>query len=113
MARYAGVFVRPQDGMSCARDDRCFNPKNGSLTPDDFRLRETSTSGKLYRDKTCIVCRRKLDRELKRQRDYNKRRADGLIEPRKIKPFDWSQFDGLAWDVRAANDVLKRLVISL
>lgn len=110
MANKAHINIKTQGGMTCARQEKCFNPNNGALLIEDFNLKGE------YRDKTCSYCSRKLDRELKRKKAYEKRRAEPGYKPARSlqpKPFDWSEFDKWSWDVRVANNVLKGSVISL
>ena len=105
MANRVHINIKTQGGITCARQEKCFNPKNGALLIEDFNLK-----GGEYRDKTCSYCRRRLDRELKRKKAYEKRRAEPGYKPARAqhpKPFDWSEFEKCPWDVRLANEMIK------
>ena len=94
------------NNLLCARDWMCLHP-NGALTLEDFKVKGGNSAGEPYRDKTCVYCRRWLDKESKRKKKREPR------QPRqKPKPTDWAEFEKSPWDVKLANKILKKSGIS-
>lgn len=90
----------------CARDD-CENPENGRLETSDFgRAQHTYKCGTQASDLTCKHCRARQQRARIKAK---KEAGIAALSEEPIKPVvDLSEFKHLAWDVKVANDVIRR-----
>jgi hypothetical protein len=83
----------------------CENPRNGHLTDDDYALMsDIKKDGTQSRATTCRLCKSKYVAAWRAGHINRLARA----ENRHLT--DWSEFTKCAWDVKAANSVIRGMM---